>query len=177
MHLVRGRAAPCCARGVDVFCPRLPAALPTNPSMTAIETPSDAASAELPIHLTRFIGRDRELHDLAALLEGARLLSLTGAGGSGKTRLARETALHAAPSFGRVAWTDLASLTDAELLPQQVAGALHVVERSGATPIERLVGAMCSDRRTLLVLDNCEHMVDACAELAETLLRACPRLT
>jgi predicted ATPase/DNA-binding SARP family transcriptional activator len=144
--------------------------------MTATETPSDAARLELPVHLTRFIGRDRELHDLASLLHTARLLTLTGAGGSGKTRLARETALHATTSFSRIAWADLAPLNDAELLAQQVAASLHLAERTGASPRELIVGAIGVER-VLLVLDNCEHLVDACAELAEALLRACPHLT
>ena len=145
--------------------------------MTSPESPSavDSRIAELPVHLTRFVGRDRELDDIVRLVGTTRLLTLTGAGGSGKTRLAREAALRASGSFGHVAWADLAPLSDPQLLPQAVAAALHVAERAGATPLELLVGAV-SGERLLLVLDNCEHLVDACAELAEALLRACPRL-
>jgi predicted ATPase/DNA-binding SARP family transcriptional activator len=135
-----------------------------------------AGPAELPAHLTPFVGRDHELSDLIALVPSARLLTLTGAGGSGKTRLAREAALRVASAYGRVAWVDLASIDDADLIPQLVASALHLGERVDATPHELIVGAIC-EVRTLLVLDNCEHLVVACAELAETLLRACPRLT
>ena len=147
-----------------------------NGRMTATETPSDAARPELPVHLTQFIGRDRELRDLAALLPTARLLTLTGAGGSGKTRLAGETALRASGAFTRVAWADLVSLSDPELLAQQVAASLHAAERTDALPRDVIIHAIGTDR-VLLVLDNCEHLVDACAELAETLLRACPQLT
>lgn len=137
--------------------------------------PPDAA-VELPVHLTRFVGRDRELDDLARLVGAARLLTLTGAGGSGKTRLAREAALRAASSFARVAWADLSPIADRDLVARQVAAALHLPARADSSPLRLLVDALDGER-VLLVLDSCEHLVDACAELAEALLRACPRLT
>jgi predicted ATPase/DNA-binding SARP family transcriptional activator len=137
-------------------------------------SPRDAA-AELPVHLTRFVGRDGELDDLTDLLGESRLLTLTGAGGSGKTRLARESALRVASAFARVAWVDLSPLADADLVAPQIATALHVPERAGLTPIEVVVGAVGGER-VLVVLDNCEHLVEGCAELADALLRACPRL-
>ena len=143
--------------------------------MNAYEPPSPKTGLELPVHLTRFVGRDRELDDLARLAASTRFITLTGAGGSGKTRLAREVVLRIAPSFARVGWVDLAPLADADLLAQQAAAALHLAERSGVSARELLIGSIC-DERTLLVLDNCEHLVDGCAELAEALLRACPRL-
>ena len=142
--------------------------------MTNTESSIHAAS-DLPVHLTRFIGRDRELADLTRLLGSARLVTLTGAGGSGKTRLAREAAARLHDGFARIAWVDLAPLADAALLPQQVAAAMHVPERVGTSPLQLLIDATASDR-VLLILDNCEHLVDASAELAEVLLRACPRL-
>jgi predicted ATPase/DNA-binding SARP family transcriptional activator len=129
----------------------------------------------LPIHLTPFIGRAHELGDLARLVARSRLVTLTGAGGSGKTRLARELAERAAPAYGRVAWVDLAPLTNPALMAQQVADAVGVTERTGVPPLDLLIETMC-EQRTLLVLDNCEHMVEACAGLAEALLRGCPRL-
>jgi non-specific serine/threonine protein kinase len=134
-----------------------------------------ATAPELPVHLTHFVGRDQELDDLTRLIPSARLLTLTGAGGSGKTRLAREAALRVAGEFGRVGWVDLASISDADLVAQEIARALHVPERTDASPRDVVIGAIC-EIRTLLILDNCEHLVDACAELAEALLRACPRL-
>lgn len=143
--------------------------------MTTIEA-SPVPTLELPVHLTHFVGRDQELDDLTRLVPSARLLTLTGAGGSGKTRLARETALRAAGAFGRVGWVDLASICDADLVAQEVARALHLPERTDASPRDVVIGAIC-EIRTLLILDNCEHLVDACAEMAEALLRACPRLT
>jgi predicted ATPase/DNA-binding SARP family transcriptional activator len=144
--------------------------------MMAFEPAMAAGSADLPAQLTPFVGRDHELGDLLQLVPTARLLTLTGAGGSGKTRLAREAAARVAGAYGRVAWVDLASLDDAALIGQQVAAALHLAERADAMPDEIIVGAIC-EVRTLLVLDNCEHLVEACAELADSLLRACPRLT
>lgn len=130
---------------------------------------------ELPVHLTPFVGRARELQDLAELLDETRLLTLTGAGGSGKTRLARELTERAAAKFERVGWVDFASIQDAELIPQQIAAALQLPERTDVTPHERIEAAIC-ELRTLLVLDNCEHLVDACAAIVDSLLRACPRL-
>jgi predicted ATPase/DNA-binding SARP family transcriptional activator len=132
-------------------------------------------TVELPVHLTRFVGRDSELVELERLLAATRLLTLTGAGGSGKTRLARELAAHAAHDYSRVSWIDLAALTDPHLLAQEVATTLRVPDRIGAPLIESIVAAIGSSQ-TLIVLDNCEHIVDACASLVEQLLRSCPRL-
>ena len=137
---------------------------------------ADDAAAHVPVHLTRFVGRGRELEDLARLVLSTRLLTLTGAGGSGKTRLAEELALRYGSSFDRVEWVDLAPLTDQNLLAQLVATTLRLPERSGTTPLQSLVGALC-DSRALIVLDNCEHIVDACAELVDALLRSCPKIT
>ena len=133
-------------------------------------------SPDLPIHLTRFVGRDRELSVLDRLVSETRLVTLTGAGGSGKTRLAREAAAHATRSFERVGWVDLSALSNEDLLTEHVAGALHVAARADSTPLQSLIDAIRGER-TLIVLDNCEHMVAACADLAESLLRSCPLLT
>jgi predicted ATPase/DNA-binding SARP family transcriptional activator len=134
-----------------------------------------AESPELPVHLTHFVGRDRELDELAHLLASARFVTLTGAGGSGKSRLAREAAQRVAPQVGRVVWADFAPLGDAGLVAQQVAAALRAPERADGSAIRAIVATIGEDP-LLLVLDNCEHVVVAAAELAEALLRACPRL-
>jgi predicted ATPase/DNA-binding SARP family transcriptional activator len=145
--------------------------------MPVLEAPaSGPPPVDLPVHLTRFVGRDRELNSLIGLIDTARLLTLTGAGGSGKTRLAREVAARAADRFARVVWVDLTPLNDADLVAEQVAVALHARETADATPMRMLVDAIGTNR-VLVVLDNCEHLVDACASLAESMLRACPRLT
>ncbi|HEX7978894.1 MAG TPA: BTAD domain-containing putative transcriptional regulator [Gemmatimonadaceae bacterium] len=145
--------------------------------MTSPEVLSAAEStAHVPVHLTRFVGRDRELDDLARLLLSARLLTLTGAGGSGKTRLAEELALRCGDSFERVGWVDLTPIGDASLVAQLIATTLHVPSRAGTTPLQALIGSLC-DARALIVLDNCEHLVDASAEVVDALLRSCPRIT
>lgn len=138
-------------------------------------SPAAPGATGIPPHLTRFVGRERELQELVRLMERTRLLTLTGAGGSGKTRLAGEVASRAAGRFERVAWADLSPVTNAELLVQQVAAALQAPERSDLSPRELLVRAVCG-QRVLLVLDNCEHVVDACAELVAMLLQSCPRV-
>jgi predicted ATPase/DNA-binding SARP family transcriptional activator len=132
-------------------------------------------TAGLPLQLTRFVGRDRELEDLSRLLPGTRLLTLTGAGGSGKTRLAYEAAARTDAAFETIAWVDLAPVTDCTIIPQQIALQLGVAERPGVPTIDLLSGTI-GQRRVLLVLDNCEHHVDACAGIVETLLRGCPGL-
>lgn len=134
-----------------------------------------ATSADVPAPLTRFVGRERELDDLARLLPATRLLTLTGAGGSGKTRLARETAQRVGGDFERVSWVDLTPLADATLIDDRIATALRIPERTGGAPLDAVIGAI-GDSRTLLVVDNCEHLVDACATVAETLLQTCPHL-
>ena len=149
-----------------------------SPASTSVSSTAygDAVPSVVPVHLTRFVGRGRELGEVERLLAGgARLLTLTGAGGSGKTRLAAEVAARAVHDVGRVAWVDVAPLTDATLVAQQAAAALRVVERPGVGPMGALLAAIGTDP-LLLVLDNCEHLVDACAGLAETLLRGCPQL-
>ena len=126
--------------------------------------------------LTSFVGRERELEDLATLLGSTRLVTLTGAGGSGKTRLAIEVAARTAGQTRDGAWlVDLAPVFDPQLVLKAVARVLGVRER----PHSSLLGDILERLREselLLVLDNCEHLVDACARLAEDLLRACPEL-
>lgn len=131
----------------------------------------------VPIQLTTLVGREREIVTVRDLLTRARLLTLTGAGGSGKTRLAAEAmARGALPGVQHVHWVELATVQDAALIADAVLAAMGVSERSEAvTPVDQLVQAI-GTRPLLLVLDNCEHLVDACAMLADTLLRDCPQL-
>lgn len=128
--------------------------------------------------LTSLIGRRAETARIAGLLSGARLVTLTGIGGVGKTRLALRVASDVAGSFpDGVHVAELADLRDPELLATSVLGALDVARpgRPGADATAALV-ARLGERRVLLVLDNCEHLVDACARLADTLLRSAPGL-
>ena len=101
--------------------------------------------------------------------------TLTGAGGSGKTRLARELAAHAVGDYERIGWVELSALTDASLVVQEVATSLRVPDRIGAPLVESVIAAI-GDSQSLIVLDNCEHVVDSCAALAERLLRSCRQL-
>lgn len=134
------------------------------------------ASAPLPVQLSSFVGRHDEIAQVERLLTGARLLTLTGAGGSGKTRLAVEVATQLARASSRaVGWSELSSLSDAKLVAQHVAEQLGIrEERPGSAP--QALAALIGEQPFLLVLDNCEHVVDECARLVEALLRACPGL-
>ncbi|MBV9851285.1 MAG: tetratricopeptide repeat protein, partial [Armatimonadetes bacterium] len=130
----------------------------------------------LPPQGTSFVGREREVGEVRALLATRRLLTLTGAGGAGKTRLALRTASSLLEEFPGGLWlVELAPLADAALVPQAVVQALGVREEAG-TPLSRTLAAWIGDNRLLLILDNCEHLTDACAALAAELRCACPHL-
>lgn len=136
----------------------------------------DAHPPALPVQLTAFIGREHEVAEVQRLLGGARLLTLTGSGGSGKTRLALEVAAREAREGSlSIGWVELAGLSDPELIAQQVAEQLAVRdERTGS--VNQALIEVLRDRPFLLVLDNCEHLVEAAARLVEMLLRGCVRL-
>nr|WP_275424814.1 LuxR C-terminal-related transcriptional regulator [Streptomyces sp. SID13726] len=130
----------------------------------------------LPAAFTSFVGRQRELAEVRRLLGSARLVTLTGAGGVGKTRLALETAAASARSFPGGVWlVDLAPVRDPALVVEAAAVTLGVVDQ-GTRPVLELLAAQVSGRRLLMVLDNCEHLVEACAELAQGLLSAAPEV-
>jgi predicted ATPase/DNA-binding SARP family transcriptional activator len=132
--------------------------------------------SHLPRQLTGFVGRARELAELERLLARSRLLTLTGPGGSGKTRLALELAARREPRFDQGArLVELAPIRDPALAVGETARALGVQLRSGDDPVAALV-AQVQDASLLLVLDNCEHLIDACAALADALLRSCPNV-
>ena len=131
----------------------------------------------LPVDASSFVGREHELRELRALLSRGRLLTLTGTGGAGKTRLALELARRAEPSYQEgVALVELAPVTDARLVVDAIGAALDVRAFPGAGLAESIVDFLAS-RSLLVVLDNCEHVLGACAELVDRLLRAASRLT
>jgi predicted ATPase/class 3 adenylate cyclase/DNA-binding CsgD family transcriptional regulator len=135
-----------------------------------------ARSHNLPMQLTAFVGRGQELTTVKDLLATARLLTLTGTGGCGKTRLALRTAEHLLDDFADGVWLiELASLAELELVPHAVAAALGVREEPGQA-VEQTLVAVLGTKRTLLILDNCEHVLVACAALADLLLKSCPGL-
>jgi non-specific serine/threonine protein kinase len=130
----------------------------------------------LPVMLTSFVGREHELDEVKRLLRRARLVTLTGSGGAGKTRLAIKVAGELLEAYPHGVWlVELAPLVDPALVPQAVASAVHVREQPGRPVIASLVDHLRA-WSALLVLDNCEHVVAACAELMDALLRSCPGL-
>jgi predicted ATPase/DNA-binding SARP family transcriptional activator len=142
-------------------------------SEARVQTPPPT---NLPVQLTSFVGREREHPELAGMIPATRLITLTGVGGCGKTRLALEAAGDVLPHFrDGVHLVELAGLTQSDLVADAVASALGVHERGERPPLELLVDHL-RPQALLLVLDNCEHLLDGCAELAAALLSACPEL-
>ena len=135
-----------------------------------------AARDNLPVAMTTFIGRTAEIEAIERHLAAARLVTLTGIGGVGKTRLAIEAAHRAAERLDDGPWfVDLSALTAPELVAREVAGVLDVVEQSDESVVDRLAVRLRT-AETLLVLDNCEHLRAACAQLAGRLLGVAPAL-
>ena len=130
----------------------------------------------LPAQLTSFVGRDREKEQVRDLLDAHRLVTITGVGGVGKTRFALELADAMAAALRDGVWlVELASLTDPAQISQAIAATLRLREVRGQAPDDTLVSAL-APKRTLLVLDNCEHLIDGCAHLVELLLRRAPHV-
>ncbi len=133
--------------------------------------------SNLPTQLTSFIGREREIAELERLIERTRLLTLTGSGGCGKTRLALQVAAGLLDRYPDGMWlVELASFSDPTLVAHAVASALNVRDQSGR-PILAALASQLQRKHLLLILDNCEHLKEACAHLTDTLLRSCPRLS
>ncbi|CAN5913526.1 BTAD domain-containing putative transcriptional regulator [soil metagenome] len=144
---------------------------PVRPSPSEVPHPNN-----LPTPRTSFIGREREISDLKCLLETTRLLTLTGVGGSGKTRLSLELARDPGDDHPDGVWlVELASVSDPALVPQAVARALGVREHPNR-PLTGMIVDSLRSAKTLLVLDNCEHVIEAVARLVEELLEGCPYL-
>jgi predicted ATPase/class 3 adenylate cyclase len=142
-----------------------------------LRTAKTVAAHNVPLQLTSFVGRGAQLAEVRQLLGDNRLVTLTGAGGVGKTRLALQLAGDVAAEFdGGVWYVDLAPITDPDVVRVAVARALNVADQPGRSTMDALLGFV-GDRRMLIVLDNCEHLLDACASLMVVILGACPRLT
>lgn len=136
----------------------------------------DVSSTNLPLELTSFIGREKEISEVRELLMRSRLTTLTGHGGSGKTRLALRVAAELLDSFADgVCLVELAPLADSTQLAGAVASRFGIRTNVRRSVITDLVNYL-QDKHLLLLLDNCEHLIQACAELVQTLLQSCPRL-
>jgi predicted ATPase len=134
------------------------------------------SASNLPAELTSFVGRRQELREVKRLLSTTRLLTLSGSGGTGKTRLALRAAAEMSRGFADGAWlVSLAPVYDPPLLTQAVFSAPGVHDLSAGLSLSSLTGYL-TGKRLLLVLDNCEHLLDPCAVLAVTLAQACPDL-
>jgi len=126
--------------------------------------------SRLPVELTSFVGRSGQIGDIGNLLTHNRVVTLTGAGGAGKTRLAVQVATEADADFGgEVFFVDLAPINDPAVVPVAVARALELADQPGRTTMET-IRRFVTDRRLLVVLDNCEHLLDACCELLADVL-------
>jgi predicted ATPase/DNA-binding SARP family transcriptional activator/DNA-binding CsgD family transcriptional regulator len=151
--------------------------LPATPSAgRRPQEPIGSSPNNLPASLTSFVGREQEVLEVKRLLSMTRLLTLTGAGGCGKTRLALEIARDLVGTYQDGAWlVELAALSRPDLVPRAVAAALGVPEQAGR-PLEDILTDHLRTRDLLLLLDNCEHLVDGAARLTDILLSACPNL-
>src|SRR6266536_4565160 len=130
----------------------------------------------LPASVSIFIGREQELREIRQRLREHRLITLTGTGGTGKTRLALEAAAGALDQFADGVWmVELAGLSTSDLVAQTIANVLTLPETPDLAPITRL-GAFLQARHLLLVLDNCEHLIEECARITAFLLARCPGL-
>jgi non-specific serine/threonine protein kinase len=145
-------------------------------AVSRIDPPSEVVLADLPAPASSFVGRESAVSELAALLQHTRLITLTGAGGVGKTRLALEIAARCKSGFSDgVALIELAAITGPSLVAHVVCTALGVAPVPGVQPIQRLQSAL-RNRHTLLILDNCEHLLSACADVATQLLQTCAKV-
>jgi predicted ATPase/class 3 adenylate cyclase len=136
----------------------------------------DAYPNNIPIQLTTFVGRERELKDAKERIAGARLLTLIGPGGTGKTRLGLQLAADLLPLYDDGVWVvELAPLSDPALVLQTVATVFGVREQQGM-PVQELLIDFLRDKQILLIVDNCEHLIETCAMLIEDLLQSCANL-
>ncbi|HSR30136.1 MAG TPA: adenylate/guanylate cyclase domain-containing protein [Anaerolineae bacterium] len=137
----------------------------------------DSKPHNLPVQLTSFIGREQEIRKVGEMLERSRLVTLTGVGGTGKTRLSLQAAAEVLEGYEDGAWlVELAPLADPALVPESISAAMKVGEQPGR-PVMEVLKEYLQGKRLLLILDNCEHLLEAAAEAADALLHAAPGLT
>ncbi|RYD44553.1 MAG: adenylate/guanylate cyclase domain-containing protein, partial [Verrucomicrobiaceae bacterium] len=147
----------------------LPSSFPALRSLESVPN-------NLPVQLTSFVGREREMAEVKRLLASTRLLTLTGMGGTGKTRLSLQVAADLGERFEDGVWlVEFATVDDASLVVETVARALDLRQEADR-PLQVTLTGFLRNKQLLLILDNCEHLITACARLAEALLRSCPQL-
>jgi non-specific serine/threonine protein kinase len=146
------------------------------PSKDVQSSTSVRPRTNLPASLTSFIGREKEQLEIIKLITKYRLITLTGSGGVGKTRLSLKIGEQVLEDYRDGVWlVELAPLSDPMLLPQNIAATFGIMMQSNISPLELLVNFL-QTKTLLLLLDNCEHLMDACAQLSDTLLKKCPQL-
>jgi predicted ATPase/class 3 adenylate cyclase len=154
-------------RVYEVVIPGLPADFPPLKTL-------DVRAQNLPVQSTSFVGREQEIDEVKGLLRSTRLVTLTAMGGTGKTRLSLQVGADLIDGFTDGVWfVQLAPLSDARLVPQALATILGIKEQSGQSITDTVVNRI-NGQEMLLILDNCEHLVMACAELCDALLSSCP---
>jgi predicted ATPase/class 3 adenylate cyclase len=130
----------------------------------------------LPAQVTSFVGREREMAEIKRLFPATRLFTLTGPGGTGKTRLSLQIAADLLDQFQHGVWlVELSTVSDPALIPEAMINAVGIREESNRSPLNTLVEALRT-RKLLLVLDNCEHLIADCAQIVSTILRSCPQV-
>ena len=148
-----------------------PALLSDFPALRSVS--ETGVPNNLPHQVTSFVGREDELTKIAALMSRARLVTLTGSGGCGKTRLANQVAAQLMPDYPDGVWlVELAALTEAILVPSEIASCIGVGEEPGLSIAKALTNAL-KRKKMLLVLDNCEHVIESAAQISAGLLREC----
>jgi predicted ATPase/class 3 adenylate cyclase len=137
---------------------------------------ADARRDNLPAQLTSFIGREKEIQEVRSSLEDHRLVTLTGSGGAGKTRLALQVGAECKEQFPGGVWlAELAAVTEPGLVPQTLVSIFNLREGHRRSPLEVLIDYL-KPRTALLIMDNCEHLIEACAQAGDALLKGCPEL-
>jgi predicted ATPase/class 3 adenylate cyclase len=161
-------------RPEHIFQLRAPGLPAEFPPLRSLGNP--ALLNNLPAQSSAFIGRDRELSEIRALLESSRVVTLTGPGGCGKTRLSLQVAAEVLDGSGDGVWlVELAAVSDPDAVPAAISRALGITPPAGRAALEALLAAL-APQDILIVLDNCEHLIDACAKTADDLVRRCPRV-
>jgi predicted ATPase len=161
-------------RPVQIFQLQAPGLQPEFPPLRSLDNP--ALPNNLPAQPARFVGRERELSELRRLVADSRLVTLTGAGGAGKTRLAIQLAAELFDDSGDGVWlVELAPVFDEDAVASTILDGLRMATRPGQPPLDTLVTALAS-QQALIVLDNCEHLIGGCAKVADAILRYCPEI-